>query len=263
MLHSTYMRWPILTFLISGVTLGNKCHMLKGKTFLVTGSTDGIGQHTALLLAKSGAEVLLHGRNWDRLQKTKKIIYEQLDLEIRGSSNDIKCYCSDLQTLTGAKFLANEILSSHNRLDGLVNNAGVFQESLIITEDGLESTFAVNVCAPYILICLLLPLLRRAKHSKILNVSSISQSGSLQLDNLQYQHGGFSSYSSYGFSKLCIAAMSHELATRISAEESLVMSCDPGTVNTKMLLAGWGYCGINIQVVQNAVSKVYSSFFER
>ena len=77
-----HMRWPILTFLISGVTLGNKCHMLKGKTFLVTGSTDGIGQHTALLLAKSGTEVLLHGRNWDRLQKTKKFIYEQLDPEI-------------------------------------------------------------------------------------------------------------------------------------------------------------------------------------
>jgi NAD(P)-dependent dehydrogenase (short-subunit alcohol dehydrogenase family) len=230
-----------------GATLGNKLHMLRGKTFLVTGSTDGIGQYTALLLAKSGANVLLHGRNWDRLQKTKHFINEQLDPELR-VKEIIKCYCSDLQSLAGAKNLANEIIASNERLDGLINNAGVFQESLIITEDGLESTFAVNVCAPFILICLLLPLLRRTKHSKILNVSSISQSGSLQLDNLEYQHGGFSSYSSYGFSKLCIAAMSHELAKRISAEEALVMSCDPGTVNTKMLLAGWGYCGIRIEV---------------
>ena len=243
------MRWPIFTLLLSGATLGNKLPMLRGKTFLVTGSTDGIGQHTALLLAKSGANVLLHGRSWDRLQKTKNFINEQLDPELRVLSNEsIKCYCSDLQSLAGAKNLAIEILQSNGRLDGLINNAGVFQESLIITEDGLESTFAVNVCAPYILICLLLPLLRRTKQSKILNVSSISQSGSLQLDNLDYQHGGFSSYSSYGFSKLCIAAMSHELAMRISTEEALVMSCDPGTVNTKMLLAGWGYCGISIEV---------------
>lgn len=160
--------------------------------------------------------------------------------------------CHDLITLQGAKDLAAEVISkTNNKLDVLINNAGVFQEDFIITPDGLESTFSINVCATFILNALLLPALRNVPQSRIINVSSISQSdiGHIDLDNLQFQKKGtFSSYSSYSLSKLCVAMISHELAMRTRPEEdALVVSCDPGTVNTKMLLAGWGACGIPIQ----------------
>jgi NAD(P)-dependent dehydrogenase (short-subunit alcohol dehydrogenase family) len=234
---------------------------LVGKTYLVTGATDGIGQHTAIRLAKAGANLLLHGRNWERLERTKSIVSNVMDKN-REIKSFVKGFCHDLQTIAGAKQLAVDVLQTTSELDGLINNAGVFQDSLIITDDGLESTFAINTCAPFILCKLLLPLLRKSHRAKILNVSSISQGGELVLNNLQYQHGGFSSYSSYAFSKLCIAAMSHELALRISPEDALVLCCDPGTVNTKMLLAGWGYCGIDIEDANDEFSLISAPFDE-
>jgi len=160
----------------------------------------------------------------------------------------LETYCYDLQTIGAVKALSQEILSKHDKLDVLINNAGVFQETRLLTSDGLESTFAINVAATFILICALFPILKCTPQSIILNVSSISQSdlGTIDLSNLQFEKGGFSNYNSYSLSKLCVAAISHELALRISAEDALVLSCDPGTVNTKMLQAGWGNCGIDI-----------------
>ena len=152
-------------------------------------------------------------------------------------------------TSNAVKNFADDILANHMRLDILINNAGVFQQDKIITQENLESTFAINVAAPFILFCKLLPLIKATPCSRIINVSSISQGdfGRIDLSNLQFEKGGFSSYDSYSLSKLCIAALSHELAQRISPDDALVMSCDPGTVNTKMLAAGWGSCGVEVQ----------------
>ena len=83
----------------------------------------------------------------------------------------------------------------------------------------------------------------------MLMVSSISQSdgGRLDLDDLQLrQPGRWNAYRAYGWSKLQVAMVAAELSSRVSPEDLLVYSCDPGTVNTKMLLAGWGRCGIDV-----------------
>ena len=122
-------------------------------------------------------------------------------------------------------------------------------------------TFAVNVAAPFIIACLLMPLLRSTTQSRILNVSSISQSGQIQLDNLQFEQGGWSSHKSYSQSKLLMAAFSFELSQRITAEkDALVLCCDPGTVNTKMLLVGWGECGIDISVANDELTLITQPF---
>ena len=165
-------------------------------------------------------------------------------------------YLYDFLNLEGSKRLANDILSKYERLDILINNAGIFQQNKIITQDNIESTFAINCCSTFILNILLLPLLKKTLESRILNVSSISQSdiGIINLSNLQFNEGGFTSYDSYSLSKLVVAMISHELALRITANDSLVLSCDPGTVNTKMLIAGWGKCGID---VENANDEFY------
>ncbi|KAJ1421298.1 short-chain dehydrogenase-like protein [Ochromonadaceae sp. CCMP2298] len=229
---------------------------MAGKIALVTGSTDGIGQHTASKLAQAGATVLLHGRSPARLQATRELILKQCP------DAQLETYCYDLQSMSATKQLAAEVLERHASLDVLINNAGVFQSTRILSPDALESTFAVNVAATFILICKLFPLLRLTPHSRILNISSISQSdlGKIDLKNLQLERG-FSAYNSYSLSKLCVAALSHELALRVSPPDVLVQSCDPGTVNTKMLLAGWGRCGIDISSADHEfelVTKEYS-----
>lgn len=165
---------------------------------LITGSTDGIGLHTAKKLARDGYHVLIHGRSLDRLLRAKEQIKKQVP------AAEVDTFQYDFINLEGSKRLATEILSRYDRLDLLINNAGVFQEEFIITSDQLESTFAINYCSPFILNVLLLPLLKKTKCSRILNVSSISQSdiGQIDLNNLQFQNGGFSSYNSYSLSKV-------------------------------------------------------------
>lgn len=227
------------------------------KIALITGSTDGIGLHTAYKLALTNDyKVLIHGRSQERLTKAKEFIMKKVP------NAEIDMYLYDLINLEGSKALANDILSKYDQLDILINNAGVFQQSKIITNDNLESTFAINCCSTFILNILLLPLLRKTNGSRILNVSSISQSdiGTMDLNNMQFEKGGFTSYDSYSLSKLVVAMISHELALRISPTDSLVLSCDPGTVNTKMLLAGWGRCGIDIEDANDEYYLTTKSF---
>jgi short-subunit dehydrogenase len=221
----------------------------------VTGSTDGIGQHTATLLAKDGAHVLLHGRSAARLAATKARILQACP------DAQLTTFQYDLSDVAETKRFCNDVLRTTTQLDGLVQNAGVFEETFQTTKDGLEMTFAVNVAAPYIAALLLLPLLRATPQSRILNVSSISQGGKIELDNLQFEKGGFNAHKAYSLSKLHMAAFSAELARKITPDDdALVYSCDPGTVNTKMLLAGWGECGIDVSNANDEYTLITRPF---
>jgi NAD(P)-dependent dehydrogenase (short-subunit alcohol dehydrogenase family) len=214
------------------------------KTALVTGNTDGIGLFTTRKLLSDGYRVFVHGRSEARVSKTIE--------ELGGGG--IKGFVHDLSTREGARALASDIEKEcDDGLDLLINNAGVYEESFTTTKEGLELTFAVNVQAPFIITHALLPLLRKKEGARIINISSISQSDgpTFDIDNLQFQKGGFTSYASYGMSKRSMAMFSMELAKKITTEEALVVSIDPGTVNTKMLLAGWGRCGIEVEDATN------------
>jgi len=171
---------------------------LSKKIALITGSTDGIGLHTAKRLANANYKVLIHGRSSERLLNAKTLITQ----EIPTAEVDIFEY--DFINLQSSKDLANQIRSKYDRLDVLINNAGVFQDDYIVTNDKLESTFAINCCATFILNLMLLPLLKQTNQSRILNISSISQEDiqEIDLDNLQFQRGKFSSYDSYSLSKV-------------------------------------------------------------
>ena len=108
-------------------SLVNK-HILKGKTFVITGSTDGIGRHTATRLARSGATIVLHGRNNNKLIKTKNDILQEVN------DAQIHCYCYDLSSIRNVKLFAEDVMRNHDGIDVLINNAGVFQPELLITE---------------------------------------------------------------------------------------------------------------------------------
>ena len=210
---------------------------------IITGATDGIGLVNAKKFAQTGHELILHGRNHDKLKNIQNEIIESINPKCK-----IYTYQADLSEIDQVHDLVSLINNDHDSLDILINNAGVYTEKFIKNSIEMEITFAVNVAAPFILFNGLLPLLKKSnKKSRILNVSSISQGGKININNLQLlENNAWSAHRSYSNSKLLIAALSKELSERISLDECIVMSCDPGTVNTKMLLSGWGPIGIDV-----------------
>lgn len=162
---------------------------------------------------------------------------------------------ADLSTIAGCRQLVtttSTYCQTHDTgLDVIVNNAGVFSsQKKIVGEHGLEQTFAVNVLAPFVVTSLLLPLLTVRDGSRVVIVSSVSQCGDLEWGNFVRCEDGYSGHRAYSESKLLDAMLSNEFAERLAVlgtKRVTVNSLDPGTVNTKMLLDGWGRCGIDVE----------------
>jgi NAD(P)-dependent dehydrogenase (short-subunit alcohol dehydrogenase family) len=149
------------------------------------------------------------------------------------------------------KQFAEEVKEKLPTLDCLINNAAIFdKEGPHKSADGFEMTFQVNVLAPFILTIILGTSL---KPERIINTSSMSHTDSkhhlnkLDYENLQHEKG-FSAYSSYGLSKLLVNMFTRGLKSKCSdLKDITLINMDPGTVNTKMLEAGWGMCGIPVE----------------
>ena len=120
---------------------------LTGKTVLVTGATDGIGKATAEGLARLGARVLVHGRDAGRVAAAVKLV-------AAAGSGGAEGLVADLSVQAEVRRLAAEAAAA-GRLEVLVNNAGVFMSERRVTADGVETTLAVNVLAPFLLSALL------------------------------------------------------------------------------------------------------------
>jgi NAD(P)-dependent dehydrogenase (short-subunit alcohol dehydrogenase family) len=223
---------------------------MTGKTVLVTGSTDGIGRQTAVELAALGADVLVHGRDARRGAAALAAV------EAASAGGSAALYLGDLSTVAGVRELGARICAEHARLDVLVNNAGVYSRERRVTGDGLELTFAVNVLAPFVLSRELLPLLRAAAPSRIVNLSSASHwTGEMHWADLQ-SAAGYESIAAYDQSKLAVTLFTFELARRLVGGGVTAVCLDPGDVDTKMLRAGWPDLP-GIDVVAGAATSVH------
>ncbi|KAL0025261.1 hypothetical protein WJX77_011021 [Trebouxia sp. C0004] len=211
-------------------------HNLAGKKYLITGSTDGIGQHTASKLLAAGADVIIHGRNPRKLAEISKV------LASAAKGGKISSYLCDLGSFADIRQLAEAVKAEHATINVLINNAGVFENSKSLSKDGYEMTWAINVLAPFLLTSLLKDIITE----RIVNVSSISAGRSIDFDNLQ-QEKGYSGDDSYALSKLASMMFTYDLAELMKPKGVTVNCLDPGTVNTKLLIAGWGACGIDIK----------------
>ena len=147
---------------------------LAEQVILITGATDGLGKAVAMQLARTGATLLLHGRDEARGKRTLEEIRAQT------GNTSLYWYRADFSQLAQVRVLAERLVREQERLDVLVNNAGIGttlpgggarQES----EDGYELRFAVNYLAPFLLTRLLLPRLRQSAPARIVNVSSAGQ----------------------------------------------------------------------------------------
>ena len=147
---------------------------LHEQVVLITGATDGLGRALAAELAGAGAQVLVHGRDPERLEAALE------ELGQRGGDGHVQGYRADFGSLSEVRDLAREVGRDHDRLDALVNNAGIGgtlpgEGRRMESADGHELRFQVNYLAGYLLTRALLPVLLDSTPARIVNVSSAGQ----------------------------------------------------------------------------------------
>jgi len=239
-------------------------------TILVTGATDGIGWGTAAELARRGAQVLLHGRDSGRLAAARDAI------EAETGSDRLEIYKADFASLRAVQRLADEVAARHDRLDVLLNNAGIGRgptgrQTREASADGHELRFQVNYLAPFLLQHQLLALLRRAAPARIVNVASVGQAP-IDFDDVMLERR-YDSMHAYCQSKLALVMATFELAARLDPAEVTVNALHPGTLlDTKMVREGFGEpmgpveTGIEAEVylaTSPALEGVSGEYFDR
>ncbi|MDQ3250549.1 MAG: SDR family oxidoreductase [Chloroflexota bacterium] len=191
---------------------------------LVTGATAGIGEVTALELARLGATVVLVGRN---AQKAAAIV-EQIKQQT--GNPQVEFMLADLSLQKDVRRLAAQFQQKYDRLHVLVNNAGAIYISRQVTAEGFEMTWALNHLAYFLLTNLLLDVMKASAPARIINVASdVHTTGKITFDDLQGEKkfGGFGSYKQ---SKLANVLFTYELARRLEGTGVTVNALHPGVV---------------------------------
>jgi NAD(P)-dependent dehydrogenase (short-subunit alcohol dehydrogenase family) len=210
---------------------------LAGKTAVITGATSGIGLATAKLFALHGARVIGVGRDVNRCRKAES--------EIREVCPDaqVTYLLADLSSLNQVRRLAEEIRAELVRtqspcLDILVNNAGTYSQNKVLTEDGIEKTFAVNHLAPFLLTNSLLPDLQRSAAGRVITISSDSHYN-MTIDPAEVHNPGFFlGILAYGRSKLANVLFTLEFNRRNKGSRVHAYAVDPGLVRTEIAFKG-------------------------
>ena len=199
---------------------------MDGKIVLITGGTSGIGKAAATALAAMGAEVTVTGRNRERGEAALREIR-------RGSgSEQVSLMLANLAVQAEVRKLAEEFKERHDRLDVLVNNAGLIQSRRTETPDGIELTLAVNHLAPFLLTNLLLELLKESAPSRIITVSSEARrNAEIDFDDLLSERR-YLAFPVYGMTKLANILFTYELAERLEGTGVVANCLHPGGVNT-------------------------------
>ncbi|TAN07974.1 MAG: SDR family oxidoreductase [Rhodanobacteraceae bacterium] len=204
---------------------------LAGKTILVTGATNGIGLEAAVVFARAGATTLITGRNRARIDAALTGIRQ------RSGSNCVEGLHADFTSQASVRKLAAEVLARCPRLDVLVNNAGSVNPARTLTGGGIETTFAVNHLAPFLLTNLLLERIAASAPARIVNVASVAHTrGTLDFDDINFDHD-YRIMRAYSRSKLANVLFTRELAKRLAGTGVTVNCLHPGTVATGI----WGH----------------------
>jgi NAD(P)-dependent dehydrogenase (short-subunit alcohol dehydrogenase family) len=203
---------------------------------LITGSTDGLGREVARQLAAGGAHVIVHGRNRERGEE----LVAEIAADGRGSA---RFYAADFASLAQVRQLGAAILRDYDRLDVLVNNAGIGRGSdetvRETSADGHELRFAVNYLAGFLLTRTLLPRLVESAPARIVNVASLS-AARIDFDDVMLENG-YTGVRAYGQSKLAQVLFTIELARELEGTGVTVNALHPATMMpTTMVLQRGG-----------------------
>ena len=198
------------------------------QTILITGATDGVGKCVAIDLAKQDTFLLLHGRN---KQKLEKVIEE---IKSTSHNNNVEGFVADFSSMNEVRRLAKEVVAKHDKIDILINNAGAGFAAPRYGKDGTELRLAVNYLAPFLLTNLLLPAIKKAAPSRIVNVSSAGQSP-VNFDDIMLEKN-FDGVTAYCQSKLALIMFTLDLAEELKGDDVSVNALHPGTyLDTNMV----------------------------
>ena len=232
---------------------------MRGKTCIVTGASSGIGKETALALARAGATVAVVCRTHETGERAVTEIRQ------RSQSSDVALFVADLASQRAVRMLAAELATALPRVDVLVNNAGRIMGDRDLTEDGLETTFAVNHIASFLLTRLLEPKLTASAPARVVNVASKAhQSGTLRFDDLMGTRA-YDGWKAYAQSKLANVVFTYELARRLAGTGVTANCLHPGVVATNFGNAGPPLIRVGIRLAgpflkapaQGAATSIY------
>ena len=210
------------------------------KLAVVTGASAGIGLHTALGLALAGMQVVMVGRDASRAASAQQFVAE------RAPGAAPATMLADFSSLDEIRTLAANILARHERIDVLVNNAGMIASRPGFSADGYEITIAVNHLAPFLLTHLLLDRLKEAAPARIVTVASQAHRGT-RLDPAKLTWPAvWSPLSAYGRSKLANILFTRMLAQRLDPQIVAATCLHPGVIATQIgnnagIVAGLGW----------------------
>jgi len=201
---------------------------MTGKVCIVTGANTGIGRETALGLAKLGATVVMVCRDRERGESSRQ------EIKHKTGNNRLELMICDFASQNSIRQFAQQFQQGHDRLDVLVNNAGVVLRHCSMTEEGIESTFAINHLGYFLFTNLLLDVLKKSAPSRIVSVSSAAHRyGKLDI-NAWPTGRDYAGFGAYANSKLANVLFTYELARRLQGTGVTANCLHPGPVGTNL-----------------------------
>ena len=202
---------------------------LNGKVCLLTGFTSGIGRITARELAGMGATMILVARHSMHGETVKN------DIRDETGNKDLFVFQADLSSLQDIRVLAEAFKRRFQRLDILINNAGLLSAQRMVSKDGFELTFAVNHLAPFLLTRLLLDVMDKSAPARIINVASdLHRKVEIDFEDLMSERE-YNPMKVYSRSKLANVLFTRELAARLGPARVTANSLHPGTIATDIV----------------------------
>jgi len=201
-----------------------------GRVAVITGANTGLGLETAAALAEHGAHVVLAVRNLDKGKGAAELIRQ------RSPGADVTLQQLDLTSLDAIRSAADQLRSAHERIDLLINNAGVMWTPKSTTKDGFELQFGTNHLGHFAFTGLLLDRLLPVAGSRVVTVSSMGHRirADIHFDDLQWQRG-YNRVAAYGQSKLANLLFTYELQRRLASHgTTIAVAAHPGGSNTEL-----------------------------
>lgn len=202
-----------------------------GRTALVTGANSGIGFETAKELARKKADVVMACRDPHKARSAADAIRADVP------DASLELIDLDLADLASVRTFAGTFRESHDRLDLLINNAGIMMTPYGTTDDGFEQQFGTNHLGHFALTGLLIDPILATPGARVVNVSSGGhRMGSIDFDNLQYEDGGYGPARAYGRSKLANLLFTYELQRRFrrAGARAEALAAHPGSTDTDL-----------------------------
>jgi len=203
-----------------------------GKTVIVTGSSSGIGYETAKVFADNGAEVIIAVRNATKGKNAEEKI------KLQNPNANVKVMIVDLANLKSVREFAEKFNAGYDKLNLLINNAGVMIPPYSKTADGFELQFGTNHLGHFALTALLFDKLKATPDSRIVNVASMAHKyGNINFDDLNWEKRNYKAWSAYGDSKIANLYFTYYLANEIAKSD----------INTKVTASHPGWTATDLQ----------------